>query len=593
MGREVIAPATSKRNLDRFSRLREHEKQPNRTRLKQPTPEITMKDARHSSLLALAVVGLLEQGAAGQESAESAGGDPDRLFWDARNAEHLFNRAGFGASARTIVRSLEQGAESVVDELIEGEGWVVEPFYARLRGGMESRERLKRLPDDMREEARRRMRREEAAQVRDFLGWWTERMLSGQDDLRERMTLFWHGHFTSSMQDVKNSHEMILQNQLLRQNALGNFGDLVHAIARDPAMLEYLDNDSNRKASPNENFARELMELFTIGEGHYTEEDIKEAARAFTGWSDRFGKFRFSRRHHDAGEKTVLGISGHHDGDDVIDILLQQESCTRYIAGKLLTYFEGAQPDEERLSKYAGLLRELDLEIAPFLKRLFLDPDFYREEVVGGRIASPIDFLVGAARRLSLDPPERLVLAGAASLGEKLFYPPNVKGWDGGETWITTGSLMQRGNLAGVLLGRVELTNFLNHDPLESQDVVLNQSQRKRSPAEIKRLRRTLGVLRDLKEVERAGWRPRINLSGRLKADGVVGDRDIVRALCDALLAIEVGDETHRALTGIWIAMREEQELQEHDLWSSPKTAEDQLRTLAHVILSLPEAQLN
>ena len=199
------------------------------------------------------------------------------LAWTAGHVEHLYSRAGFGASARDIARALEWGPRKTVDELIEGEGWIEEPFYSRVRGGQEMRERMMRMPEDKRDTVKKRMRREDAAQARDYLGWWMERILEGTDDLRERMTLFWHGHFTSSMQDVKNSHEMILQNQLLRRHALGNFGDMVHGIARDPAMLEYLDNDSNRKSRPNENFARELMELFTLGEGNYTEEDIKEA----------------------------------------------------------------------------------------------------------------------------------------------------------------------------------------------------------------------------------------------------------------------------------------------------------------------------
>jgi len=515
------------------------------------------------------------------------------LAWNAANVEHLFNRAGFGASLRTIARALKRGPEATLDELLEGEGWIEEPFYTRLRGGVEMRESMRNMSQEKRDTVKKRMRREEAAQVRDFLGWWVERMLSGTDDLRERMTLFWHGHFTSSMQDVKNSHEMILQNKLLRRHALGNFGDLVHAIARDPAMLEYLDNDANRKANPNENFARELMELFTLGEGNYTEDDIKEAARAFTGWSDRMGEFRFSRRQHDSGSKSVLGTRGDLDGDDVIDILLQQQSCSRYISGKLLLYFEGIDPTEDRLARYAALLRREGYEMIPFLRTLFLDPDFYRDEIVGGRVASPIDYLIGSSRRIGLDPPARLVLVGAASLGERLFYPPNVKGWEGGEAWITTGSLMQRGNLAGVLLGQIELTDFLDHDPLEEQTFTRDTTPKKRNPAEIRRLRKTLGVLRELKDVERAGYRPRMNISGQLGRQKAKRDRKIVDTLCEALLGIDVDPTTRQALTKTFGTMREESGIEEGRLDESPRRSEELLRNFAHVMLSLPEAQLH
>jgi len=516
------------------------------------------------------------------------------LAWTAGHVEHLYSRAGFGASARDIARALEWGPRKTVDELIEGEGWIEEPFYSRVRGGQEMRERMMRMPEDKRDTVKKRMRREDAAQARDYLGWWMERILEGTDDLRERMTLFWHGHFTSSMQDVKNSHEMILQNQLLRRHALGNFGDMVHGIARDPAMLEYLDNDSNRKSRPNENFARELMELFTLGEGNYTEEDIKEAARAFTGWTDRNGKFRFNRRQHDNGRKTVLGTTGNLDGDDVIDILLEQEVCARYLAGKLLRYFEGIEPPAERVERYAVLLRKEDYEMTPFLRALFLDPGFYRPGIVGGRVASPLDFLVGASRRMGLDPPSRLVLVGAATLGERLFYPPNVKGWEGGDAWITTGSLMQRGNLAGVLLGEVELTDFLDHDPLNDDEVLeLGRAPRKRTKQELKELRKSLGVLRELRDVERTGYRPRMRLAGALKRARARTDVDVVRIVSGVVLAIEVDPGILDELTAIFRDMRVEAGLPEGGFEESAREFEKLLRRYCHVLLSLPEAQLH
>ena len=550
-----------------------------------------MKRQSHRSILLLAL-GTAIGGVVTPQNVQDAGARS--LEWNAAHVEHLYNRAGFGASPRDIARALERGPEKTVDELIEGEGWIEEPFYTRVRGGQEMRERMMRMPEDKRDMVKKRMRREDATQARDYLGWWMERILEGTDDLRERMTLFWHGPFTSSMQDVKNSHEMILQNQLLRRHALGNFGDMVHGIARDPAMLEYLDNDANKKAKPNENFARELMELFTLGEGNYTEEDIKEAARAFTGWTDRSGEFRFSRRQHDDGRKTVLGTTGNLDGDDVIDILLEQEVCARYLAGKLLTYFEGVEAPAECVERYATLLRKKDYEITPFLRTLFLDPDFYRPEIVGGRVASPLDFLVGASRRMGLDPPSRLVLVGSATLGERLFYPPNVKGWEGGDAWITTGSLMQRGNLAGVLLGEVELTDFLDHDPLDDDEALeLDRTPKKRSKKELKQLRKSLGVLRELKDVERAGYRPRMKLGGPIKRARARKDRDVVRVVSGVVLAIEIDSASLDELTAIFRDMRLEAELPEGGFEDHPREFEKLLRSYSHVLLSLPEAQLH
>jgi hypothetical protein len=544
-------------------------------------------------------------------------GRPD-FVWDAARAEHLLNRAGFGARPEEVERFVELGQAGAVAELLDVGPVIDEPFHARMRG----RESLRGRMDEMsREEAERMVREMRAAdtrQLRDYLSWWVERMVAGEDPLRERMTLFWHGHFTSSMDDVKNSHEMIVQNRLLREHALGDFRALVHAIARDPAMLEYLDNDVNRRGRPNENFARELMELFTLGEGNYTEEDVKEAARAFTGWTDDRGTFRFERRLHDFGEKTVLGVTGLLDGDDVIDVLLAQKACARLVAGKLLSYFEGVEPDEERLAAYAEVLTEADYDVGAFLEHLFGDPAFYREEVLGARIASPIDFLVGSSRRLGVDPPAPMILLGASALGERLFHPPNVKGWEGGRAWVTTSSLMQRGNLVGVLLGEVTLDDFMDDDP-EADDLAAETEgmdpgmdpgmDAGMEPAlddggvarvdedadgeERRSRRRDLGDLRRLRDFERSDWRPRVNLSAPVRRSGAASDREIVRELTGRLLAVDVDPETREGIVRILEAERAERSIAEGELFDHPWDAEELLRELAHVILSLPEAQLH
>ncbi len=524
--------------------------------------------------------------------------------WDSRAAEHLLNRAGFGASPEEVARAVERGRAATIERLFAGDPEPLEPFFHRVRrrGAMDDLRTGEGPPTaEERRELQRRIRGEDTRQLRDFLGWWFERMLAGDDPLRERMTLFWHGHFTSSMDDVKNSHEMIEQNRLFRRLGLGDFRTLVEAIARDPAMLEYLDNDVSRRGDPNENFARELMELFTLGEGNYTEADVKEAARAFTGWTDADGVFRFQRKQHDFGQKTVLGRTGRLDGDDVIDVLVEHDACARFLATKLLRYFEGVEPSGERVAEYARLLRDAELDVGALLRALFADPRFYRDEVVGARIASPVDFLVGTARRCRVEPPAALLLLGANLLGERLLFPPNVEGWEGGASWITTGGLLQRGNLAGVLLGEVTLDDFVDEDleaelGLQTTDDAIEalgmDAGVDDDPDARLRRRRALGDLRKLRELLRS-WRPRLNLTGALSRAGARSDQELTGALADRLLAVPVDATTLSRLTGLLRAEREALGVDEGALLERPWESEPSLRRLAHVLLSLPEAQLH
>lgn len=517
---------------------------------------------------------------------------PADEVWGRREAEHLWNRAGFGADRSQIERAVALGREGFLAELFTVDEYFDEPFYARAKSQKEMSPREGMDPDERRK-VRSMMRKGDREQLQDFQSWWVERMIDGDGPLVERMTLFWHGHFATSMDDVKDSFEMIRQNQLFRSHALGSVRDLAQAIARDPAMLEYLDNDVNQQGNPNENFARELMELFTLGEGNYTEDDVKEAARAFTGWTDRDGKFRFRSRNHDTGVKTVLGITGDLDGDDVIEILLEQEACRSFLANKLIQYFEGVDPEPARLREYADYLGENDFEVGTFLAKLFRDPEFYRDAAVGSRIAGPVDYLVGASRRLGVEPPPRLVLLGTALLGQRLFYPPNVKGWEGGEAWITTSTLMQRGNLAGVLLGEVTIDDFLDYDPLQDEELDLYMGEEMNAEVVDDDPRRNLGRLRELKRFRNQTWASRINFTARMKRLDVTSDGKIARAMLADLLAIEAPAETRRAMTKLLTREREKAGIKKGKLLSNPGVSEPILRRLAHLTLSLPEAQLN
>ena len=493
------------------------------------------------------------------------------LSWDARSVEHLYNRAGFGASPAWVARGVELGPEAIVDELLADAPPV--PFRSHSIGSTMEQRRLRDLSEDERREERRRIRRDDREQLVAFLEWWVERILSSDRVLEERMVLFWHGHFPSSQQDVQKSHEMIQQQMLFRQHALGSFRDLVNGIARDPAMLEYLDNDSNRKGKPNENFARELLELFTLGEGNYEEDDIKDVARAFTGWTDRDGAFFFARRQHDNGQKRIFGKRGAFGGEDVLELVLAREQCSRFLAGELLAYFEGVVPDERRVKRYAKLLRKKDYEVRPFLRELFLDPEFYSERVVGARIASPIDLLAGIARRAEVDPPARLVAAGAALLGERLLFPPSVEGWKGGQAWITTGSLLMRANLAGVLVGEVRLRELLERG---ENDPALDG----------------LGGLAG-RALSRLSWTPRGSFARALLALEHEGDADLAHGLASLLLAVEPSPSVLDRVERFLAAERERAGIEPGRLLDRPSLAEPCLRRTAHFVLSLPEAQLH
>ncbi len=296
-------------------------------------------------------------------------------------------------------------------------------------------------------EQRQAFVREQARETLELRGWWLTEMLATPSPLTERMTLFWHNHFVSSQQKVRIARLMYRQNVLLRANALGRFDTLLHAIARDPAMVIYLDSVQNRKGAPNENFAREVMELFTLGEGHYTETDIKEAARAFTGWSleRETGAFRFRPLLHDDGSKTVLGSNGRFDGDDVLDLLLARPQASTFIVTKLWREFVSPQPDRREVERIARRFRESRYDIKVALGDLLTSDAFYAPDNRGVLVKSPVDVVVGALRQFAIGVDTGLPFAlAAAGMGQNLLAPPNVKGWPGGDAWINTQTLLAR-----------------------------------------------------------------------------------------------------------------------------------------------------
>jgi uncharacterized protein (DUF1800 family) len=362
------------------------------------------------------------------------------------DARHLLNRTGFGATDAEIWRFTGVSREDAALKLLGATRqraatspppWAADPGPLRYpRGGAGASEA-----------ARKQFQQEQIREGLQLRGWWLNEMLTTPSPLTEHMTLFWHNHFVSSQQKVKLSELMYRQNVTLRVNALGHFGDLLHAIARDPAMVIYLDNAQNRKGTPNENFAREVMELFTLGEGNYREQDIKEAARAFTGWSiDRdSGTFVFRRFIHDEGTKTVLGRSGNLDGDDVLDILLAQRATAEFITRKLWREFVSPDPDPAEVTRIANRFRSTRYDIKVVLYELLTCDAFYAKENRGVLVKSPLDLVVGTLKQFDLKPTEPIPFAvAAAAMGQNLFSPPNVKGWPGGEAWINSSTLLAR-----------------------------------------------------------------------------------------------------------------------------------------------------
>ncbi len=361
----------------------------------------------------------------------------------ADDARHLLMRSGFSATPEQVRTFAKLDRDAAVDRILDATRTAaITPAPTWVNEAVSYRE-LRSLSDD----DKREMLRRELVKSMELRAWWLQEMVHSPSPLTERMTLFWHNHFVSSQQKVKFPALMYRQNALLRRYALGRFGDLLHAVSKDPAMIIYLDNASNRRAQPNENFAREVMELFTLGEGHYSERDIKEAARAFTGWSmePTTGEFMFRRFQHDYGTKTVLGRSGDFDGDRVLDILLAQPQTAQFITTKLWREFVSPQPDPAEVKRLAAKFRDSGYDIKVALRALFTSQAFYAPANRGCLMKSPVDLTVGTLQLFDVQTGDLVPFALLTTgLGQNLFAPPNVRGWPGGEAWINASTLLMR-----------------------------------------------------------------------------------------------------------------------------------------------------
>jgi len=385
--------------------------------------------------------------------------------FDEVKAAHLLNRAGFGGRPDEIERVMKLGPQYAVDWLMDfpdapadEESKTDQPDLSPVEGYpknfRELREKLANKTPEERKALQQMLMQANREALVQVVGWWMKRMASGPFPLQEKLTLFWHGHFTTSAKDERAALLMWQQNELLRRQSAGNFREFVRQISRDPAMLDYLNNQQNKKAHPNENYARELMELFTLGIGNYTEDDIKQAARALTGWGHDGQDFVFRRFDHDDGEKQFMGRRGNFEGDDVIDIILENKACAPYIAGKLFRSFAYDVPEDGVVESLGAQLRDAKWELRPVLRTILTSKAFYQPRAVGVQIKSPIQLVVGTVRLLDLEFPQPQRLANPLNLmGQVPMMPPNVKGWPGGRMWINTSTLFVRYNTAVFLAG--------------------------------------------------------------------------------------------------------------------------------------------
>ena len=338
--------------------------------------------------------------------------------------QHLLRRAGFGATPGETKYYAALGYEQSVRKLLEPEH-IDNSELEHLIAGQSF----------------------DFTRIDDLKRWWLYRMTFTKRPLEEKLTLFWHGHFATSFRKTESPYGMYMQNVKMRQLGLGNFHDLLLAMSKDPAMIVWLDNQQNKKGSPNENYAREVMELFSLGIGNYSEQDIKQSARAFTGWQTHPDGFYFNAKEHDYGEKLFLGQSGDFNGDQIIDIIVQQQATARFLSKKLCKFFVADQPQQAILNDVANAYRPGGDNIRQMLWTLFMHDDF-RRNAYHAKIKSPVEFVVGSLKSLQVQKLDADLPTLMGRMGQALFDPPNVKGWDGGAAWVSTNTMMERFNFA-------------------------------------------------------------------------------------------------------------------------------------------------
>lgn len=583
-------------------------------------------------------------------------GPIDAQDWNAAKARHLLERAGFGGTPSEVAALAALTPEAAVRRLVYFEGVAetklpdfepsgifdegLDPFppsrpattdLARQQGGALG---IQAKPTGNRPlqpvvNAFFYWLRASRLETDRVAYWWANRMLLSPRPLQERMALFWHGHFATNEDKVRDYRKMLKQLRLFQRLGLGDFRTLLIGVAQDPAMLAFLDAGVNVKGSPNENFAREIMELFTMGVGHYGEADVREAARAFTGWNYRGLDFYFNAEAHDGGIKRVLGQEGRFDGVDVIDIILAQDAAAEFIAGKLHRHFVGEALSPDGRRELGAWLKSANYDIAAFLERLFLSRRFYAADVMGTRIKGPVEFVVSTYRKLGLE-----AVPGAPdfntvteSLGQRLMHPPTVAGWSEGRSWITPSLLFGRGNF--VLDLAFPDIAFVPPDRYPSYGAeILSVHERLRAGMDISRATRPAAMVGGgmdsegpaprMKEMAASnlladrdeafntrygsyrGWQmaiervkpiprhtARLDLTGMVLREGLETPGEVVGYLVERFFSVAPDPATQGALADYL-----EAELGTSDIRAAASYLEEPLRLLLHALLSRPEYQL-
>ena len=444
--------------------------------------------------------------------------------------------------------------------------------------------------------------------------WWANRMLTSPRPLEEKMALFWHGHFASNEGKVRDYRKLLQQVELFQRQGTGNFGKLLLAVAQDPAMLVFLDAGVNIKGASNENFAREIMELFTMGVGHYSEKDIREAARAFTGWNCVDTKFVVNKDQHDDTEKTFLGKTGNFDGADIINIILEQPATADFIATKIYRFFVREDLSPQLQAKLGSTLRDAHYEITPLLEKIFLSRDFYSPASVGTAIKGPVELAITTYHKLGLTsvPGVPDFNQATAALGQQLLSPPTVAGWNSGQSWVTPGLLLERANFARDVL--FPTISFIPPDRYGSPDI-RSVADRIRRGMDITEATKPDAKSGDLAESNMAadrdedfntrygsyrGWQmaiervkalPRdtaqVNLSKMVIAAQVKNSTEAVDYLVRRFMRVPpTGDVRQRLVAFL------DSELGTSDISAAQTYMEDALRLALHLIMSQPEYQL-
>jgi uncharacterized protein (DUF1800 family) len=424
--------------------------------------------------------------------------------------QHLLWRAAFGPMAENVNELEHVSQKELYGVLLKTSS--KKPDYINVASnaldglvkGVQDLGKMQKLT----QEQKKQLRKQSANDIKNLNLTWLSEMINSEAQLREKMSLFWHGHFACRVVNIFFQQQLL---NVIRENALGNFGDLLREVSKSPAMLSFLNNQQNNKRHPNENFAREVMELFTMGRGNYTEVDIKESARAYTGWGFNLkGEFVNRPLLHDTGKKTFLGKTGNFNGDDAIDIILEQKATAKFITQKIYKYFVNDNVDTEKVNALAEKFYQSNYDLKKLITDIFTSDWFYIEKNIGIRIKSPVELIVGVRRLIpmELEKPEAQLLF-QRTLGQVLFYPPNVAGWPGGKNWIDSSALMLRMRLPQILTNADEFII----KPKDDDDVMMGMESADRKP-KVNQLRVTVdwpGVIKVFDKTKREGLMKKVS----------------------------------------------------------------------------------